>query len=132
VTVRVRRENGRTESVQVGTAYRAGKGFRVQFGDLSIGDAGLARGLSVEADRVEFLPRSLAHEADLAPAAEATSAAIRGLEFCAERARRNLANPAKARWHDHERTLLEEIEAELARQKSTARAESRDDSRSAG
>jgi hypothetical protein len=131
VTVKVRRENGRVENVQVGTAYRVGKGYRIQFGDLSIGDAGVARGLSAETDRVELEKQPL-NEPASAPNAHASSSTIRGLEFCAERARKNLANPAKARWHDDERALLEEIEAELARQKAAVtRTESREEPRGA-
>jgi hypothetical protein len=130
VTVKVRRENGRVDSVQVGTAYRAGQGYRIHFGDLSIGDAGVARGLSAETDRVELEQQPL-NEPTAASAAPASST-IRGLEFCAERARKNLANPAKARWHDDERALLEEIEAELARQKAAAaRTETREEPRGA-
>ena len=132
VTVKVRREHGRTEDVQIGTAYRAGKGFRIQFGDVCIGEAGVARGLSVETDSVEFARQPPLNEALSAQPGSVNSSAIRGLEFCAERARRNLANPAKARWHDDERALLEEIEAELRRQKAAAgRAESREEPRGA-
>ncbi|HZA14496.1 MAG TPA: hypothetical protein VE618_08365 [Myxococcaceae bacterium] len=60
------------------------------------------------------------------------AAKLKVLEYCAERARKNLANPAKARWHENERALLEEIEAELARQRGLlSRAESSDDRRGA-
>lgn len=38
------------------------------------------------------------------------------LEYYADGARRSLADPAKERWHEKERTLLAAIEAELARQ----------------
>ena len=39
------------------------------------------------------------------------------LEYYANGARRSLADPSKARWHDKERALLAAIEAELARQR---------------
>jgi hypothetical protein len=139
VTVKVRREDGRVEHVRVGTAYRAGAAFRIRFGEMLIGEAGVVQGLPVEAEPEEPKPQPMRWN-DLAtipsaPAAPSTPAGppgIRGLEFCAERARRNLANPAKARWHDDERALLEEIETELARQRGlTSRAESRHEQRGA-
>lgn len=43
-------------------------------------------------------------------------AAMDDLDYYANGCRRSLADPAKARWHDKERTLLAAIEAEIARQ----------------
>ncbi len=45
-------------------------------------------------------------------------ASVQDLEFYATGARRTLADPGKARFHDKERTLLAAIESELARQGS--------------
>jgi hypothetical protein len=42
-------------------------------------------------------------------------AAVKDLEFYAAAARKSLADPEKARWHNKERTLLEAIEAELSK-----------------
>lgn len=122
VTVKVRRDDGSTEHVRVGTAYRADGAFRIRFGEMFIADAGLPRGLAVETEGeaipLKVEPVSWKDPASVASTANDTSA-LRGLEFCAERARRNLANPAKARWHEDERALLEAIEAELSRQRRT-------------
>lgn len=38
------------------------------------------------------------------------------LEFYANNCRRTLADPGKAKWHDKERSLLAQIESEMARQ----------------
>jgi hypothetical protein len=134
VTVKVRREDGRIEHVRVGTAYRSGSSFRVRFAEMSIGDTGAVQGAPAEAEpeHLEVQPQSWSGPAAL-PTTSAQPSSIRRLEYFAERARKNLANPAKARWHDDERALLEEIEAELARQRGLAsRAESRgDDARGA-
>jgi hypothetical protein len=44
-------------------------------------------------------------------------ATMQDLEYYANGARRSLADPGKARWHDKERALLASIEAEIARQR---------------
>ena len=43
-------------------------------------------------------------------------APLQDLEFYANGARRSLADPGKARWHDKEKALLVALEAEIARQ----------------
>lgn len=52
--------------------------------------------------------------------APVAGAALQDLEFYANGARRTLADPAKARFHDAERRLLSAIEAEVARQNSSS------------
>ena len=56
-----------------------------------------------------------------APIAGATA---KDLEFYAAGARKSLADPAKAKWHDHERALLEAIALEQRRQAGGTPAES--------
>lgn len=117
VTVLVRRPDGTTESVRVGTAVRAGDGFRLQLGELSIGAAPDAPRAPARtqpsgggAEGMVFPPYGRSKGAPIA------GASIKDLEFYMNGCRRTLDDPAKSRWHDKERTLLAAIEAELARQ----------------
>lgn len=48
--------------------------------------------------------------------APVSGASMQDLEFYANGARRSLADPGKAKFHDKERSLLAAIEAEIARQ----------------
>lgn len=116
VTVLVKRPDGSSESVRVGTAFRTEDGFRLSLGELSIG----------------ALPDAAAPGRRVAPPAAAdgpvfpnygqargqpiAGASTRDLEFYANGCRRTLADPAKSRWHEKERQLLAIIEAELSRQ----------------
>jgi hypothetical protein len=117
VTVLVKRPDGSTESVRVGTAVRAGDGFRLSLGELSIG--------SVADSRSAPAPRFAAPAAGDGPVfppygrskgAPIAGASIQDLEFYINGSRRSLDDPSKARWHDKERVLLAAMEAELARQ----------------
>jgi hypothetical protein len=122
VFVAIRRPDGSTEKVRIGSAVRAEEGFVLQLGELFLG-------ASAEA------PRSFS----AAPSAPATSSGGRGgevfpnygrskgmpirgaslqdLEFYVGGARRTLADPSKARFHDKERALLAAMEEEMARSK---------------
>jgi hypothetical protein len=119
VTVLVKRPDGSTESVRVGTAVRAGDGFRLSLGELSIGataDAPSARRSAAPAsgggggDGMVFPPYGRSKGAPIA------GATLKDLEFYRSGCLRTLDDPAKSRWHDKERTLLAAIETELARQ----------------
>jgi len=117
VTVLVRRPDGSTESVRVGTAVRAGDGFQLRLGELSIGlaaDPAPSRS-SREApsgDRgMVFPPYGRSKGAPIA------GASIQDLEYYIAGSRRSLDDPSKSRWHDKERSLLAAMEAELARQR---------------
>jgi hypothetical protein len=117
VTVLVKRPDGTTESVRVGTAVRAGDGFRLTLGELSIGAIADAPGAPTRrqapapgADGMVFPPYGRSKGAPIA------GASIKDLEFYASGCRRTLDDPGKSRWHDKERVLLAAIEAELARQ----------------
>jgi hypothetical protein len=122
VTVLVKRPDGSTESVRVGTAVRAGDGFQLSLGELSIGavaDAPAARAQRPAAasgggggDRgLVFPPYGRSKGAPIA------GASIQDLEYYINGSRRTLDDPGKARWHDKERALLAAMEGELARQR---------------
>jgi hypothetical protein len=119
VTVLVQRPDGSTESVRVGTAVRAGNGFRLSLGELSIGlvaDSAPSRGFRETApsgDRgLVFPPYGRSKGAPIA------GASVQDLEYYIAGSRRSLDDPSKSRWHDKERVLLAAMEAELARQRS--------------
>lgn len=119
VTVLVKRPDGSSEAVRVGTAVRAGDGFRLSLGELSIGasaDAAPARSSYREAapsgDRGMVFP-PYGHS----KGAPIVGASVQDLEFYISGSRRSLDDPGKARWHDKERVLLAAMEAELARQR---------------
>jgi hypothetical protein len=114
VTVRVKRPDGSTESVRVGTAVREGEGFRLSLGELSIGaaaDPAPARRAAPSSggDGLVFPPYGRSKGAPIA------GASVQDLEFYISGSRRSLDDPSKARWHDKERVLLAAMEAELAR-----------------
>lgn len=118
VTVLVRRPNGSTEQVRVGTAVRDGDGFRLTLGELSIGataDAAPARRAAPSSsgggDGMVFPPYGRSKGAPIA------GASVQDLEFYINGSRRSLDDPSKSRWHEKERVLLAAMEAELARQK---------------
>jgi hypothetical protein len=118
VTVLVKRPDGSTESVRVGTAVRADDGFRLSLGELSIGAAAdpapaftrRAAPSSGGAEGTVFPPYGRSKGAPIAGASR------QDLEFYISGSRRSLDDPSKARWHDKERVLLAAMEAELARQ----------------
>ena len=116
VTVLVKRPDGSTESVRVGTAVREGDGFRLSLGELSIGAAAdpapaAARRAAPPSggDGMVFPPYGRSKGAPIA------GASVQDLEFYINGSRRSLDDPSKARWHDKERALLVVMEAELAR-----------------
>lgn len=119
VTVLVRRPDGSTESVRVGSAVRVGDGFQLRLGELSIGmvaDAAPSRGSRDAAppsgDRgLVFPPYGRSKGAPIAGASE------QDLEYYISGSRRSLDDPSKSRWHEKERVLLAAMEAELARQR---------------
>jgi len=103
----------------VGTAVRAGNGFQLKLGELSIGlvaDSAPSRGsreASPSGDRgLVFPPYGRSKGAPIA------GASVQDLEFYISGSRRSLDDPSKSRWHDKERVLLAALEAELARQRA--------------
>lgn len=118
VTIQVRRPNGSTEQVRVGTAVREGDSFRLTLGELAIGttpDSAPARRSAASAsaggDGMVFPPYGRSRGAPIA------GASVQDLEFYISGSRRSLDDPSKSRWHEKERVLLAAMEAELARQK---------------
>lgn len=124
VTVLVQRPDGTKEAVRVGTAVRAGDGFRLSLGELSIGatpDRAAAPSASPAparrpagpsaADGMVFPPYGRSKGAPIA------GATVQDLEYYIQGSRRSLDDPTKARWHDKERVLLAAMESELARQR---------------
>jgi hypothetical protein len=116
VTVLVKRPDGSTESVRVGTAVRTDDGFRLSLGELSIGaaaDPAPARARtgasSAGGEGMVFPPYGRSKGAPIA------GATVQDLEFYIGGSRRSLDDPTKVRWHDKERVLLAAMEAELAR-----------------
>jgi hypothetical protein len=117
VTVLVKRPDGSTESVRVGTAVRAGDGFRLTLGELSIGAAPDSPSSAARrqappggGDGMVFPPYGRSKGAPI------VGATMNDLQFYMSGCKRTLDDPAKSRWHDKERTLLAAIEAEIARQ----------------
>jgi len=118
VTILVKMPNGSVEPVRVGTAVRAGDGFRLSLGELSIGataDAAPARGRREASTQGQdrgmvFPPYGRSKGAPIA------GASIQDLEYYISGSRRTLDDPSKSRWHEKERVLLAAMEAELARQ----------------
>lgn len=126
VTVLVKRADGSTESVRVGTAVRVDDGFRLTLGELSIGLAAdpararAPRDAAASGDQgMVFPPYGRSKGQPIA------GASVQDLEFYINGSRRSLDDPAKARWHEKERVLLAALEAELAHQRGGA---GRDDS----
>ena len=118
VTVAITRPDGTVEQVQIGTAVRRGDGFSVRLAELTIGGEGGTR--SAPARRAS--PAAPGEPPTVFPPyGRSRGMPIRGasaqdLDFYATGARRTLADPGKARFHDKERALLNAIEAEQARQ----------------
>jgi hypothetical protein len=118
VTVLVKRPDGSSESVRVGTAVRMDDGFRLTLGELSIGlaadpaSARAPREASASGDRgLVFPPYGRSKGMPIA------GASVQDLEFYINGSRRSLDDPSKSRWHEKERVLLAALEAELARQR---------------
>lgn len=117
VTVLVKRPDGSSESVRVGTALRVNDGFRLTLGELSIGATAdsaptrAPRAAAPSGDGMVFPPYGRSKGAPIA------GASTQDLEFYIGGCHRTLDDPAKSRWHEKERVLLAALEAELARQR---------------
>jgi hypothetical protein len=118
VTVSVTRADGSVEQVQIGTAVRRGDGFSVRLNELTIGGEGGARAPASgrRAAAAPGEPPTVFPPYGRSRGMPIHGATAQDLEFYATGARRTLADPGKARFHDKERALLAAIEAEQARQ----------------
>ncbi|MET0286734.1 MAG: hypothetical protein ABW352_19795 [Polyangiales bacterium] len=120
VTVLVKRPDGSTEAVRVGTAVRAGDGFQLTLGELTIGGTPVAA--QPARARAASAPQGGGDGAVFPPYGRSkgqpvAGASVQDLEFYINGSRRSLDDPSKSRWHDKERVLLAAMEAELARQR---------------
>lgn len=122
VSVAVRRPDGRVEHVRVGTAFKDEDGFTLRMGELTIGGTPEAAPAAAPR-RAASGGASSGGGGELFPnygrskGGPIRGATMQDLEYYANGARRSLADPGKARWHDKERALLASIEAEIARQR---------------
>ena len=124
VWVSVTRDDGKVEQVRVGSAVKTGEGFTVAFDAMMIGNTPMAARAPARAAASAGAPAGRAPAGDgmLLPnygrskGQPVAGASLQDLEFYANGARRSLADPSKARWHDKEKQLLAAIEAEIARQ----------------
>ncbi len=120
VTVSITRADGTVEQVQIGTAVRRGDGFSVRLGELTIGGEGGTRSAGAPARRAQASapgdPPTVFPPYGRSRGMPIRGASAQDLEFYATGARRTLADPGKARFHDKERALLTAIEAEQSRQ----------------
>ncbi|MEW5742355.1 MAG: hypothetical protein AB1938_25785 [Myxococcota bacterium] len=106
VVVEVRRDDGTQELVRVGTARRDGGVFVL---DLSA--------LRITPGRAEPKPAL-----DVKPHTP-VGGTLEDLEYIAQRARKTLADPTRARWHAQEQEILSQVERELERRRpETARS----------
>ncbi|HVG62560.1 MAG TPA: hypothetical protein VNA24_28610 [Hyalangium sp.] len=128
VFVAVRRPDGRMEQVRVGTAIKQEDGFLLRMDDLVIGGTPEAASAPAPAPRRAATSGSYSGgggggEVSTFPnygrskGGPIHGATMQDLEYYANGARRSLADPSKARWHDKERALLAAIEAEISRQR---------------
>jgi hypothetical protein len=112
--------DGKVEQVRVGTAFKEGEGFRLVMGELAIGGA-QDRPSAAARPSPSGAPASAGEPTQFPNYGRSKNAPIAGaseqdLEYYANGARRSLADPSKARWHEKEKALLAAIEKEVARQ----------------
>ncbi len=118
VTILVKRPDGSSEAVRVGTAVRAGDGFRLSLGELSIGPLADSAPARAYRDSAPSGDRGLVFPPyGRSKGGQISGASVQDLEFYIGGSRRSLDDPGKARWHEKERVLLAAMEAELARQR---------------
>jgi len=119
VYVNVRRADGTSELVRVGTAEPAGDGFALQLGELTIGAAPAQQPWPARAAQPRPSPGgapAVFPNYGRSKGAPIAGASQGDLEYYANGCRRTLGDPGKSRWHDRERELLAAIEAEMTRQ----------------
>lgn len=123
VWVPAARTDGTVEELQIGYAVHSKAGFILHLNPLRVGAQGLVAPGPVEP---ESLPRVPAVAERFVPALPEPVPKGKGpgattlaeLERLARRCERMLADPRKARWHEDQRVLLAEIQAELDRKRA--------------
>ncbi len=122
VTVEVRRADGSSEQVRVGTATRSASGFAVSFLPMMIQTNGAPVSAAAPARRSSGSSAGGGAGGAVFPpygrskGMPVYGATMQDLEFYASGSRRTLADPSKARFHDKERSFLAVLEAEIMRQ----------------
>jgi hypothetical protein len=117
VWIEVRRGDGSTEKVRVGSATQEDDGFVLRLGELQVGGAGAPAAAAPRASGGggggggEVFPNYGRSKGQ--PIRGATR---QDLDFYLNGCKRTLNDPGKARFHDKERALMAAIEAEIARQ----------------
>lgn len=123
VFVEVRRGDGSTEKVRVGSATRDGDGFVLKLGEMTMGAAPAGSGFKPSGafsggggggggdSSGGTLPNY-----GRSKGMPVRGASMQDLEFYLNGCKRTLADPGKARFHDKERQLMSQLEAEIARQ----------------
>src|SRR4051812_5067985 len=128
VYVEVRRGDGSTEKVRVGSATSDGDGFVLRLGELSMaaapasaarayggGSAASAGGGGGGGDMSGGVLPNYGRSKGM----PVRGASLQDLEFYLNGCKRTLSDPGKARFHDKERQLMAQLEAEVARQKGS-------------
>lgn len=114
VFVEVKRDNGTTERVRVGSATRDLEGFVLRLGEFIVGNTPepVRRAASSGGGDggMVFPPYGRSKGMPIA------GASMQDLEFYANGSRRSLSDPSKSRFHEKEKVMLAAIEAEIARQ----------------
>ncbi|MBL8957122.1 MAG: hypothetical protein JNK82_40490 [Myxococcaceae bacterium] len=110
------------QKVKVGTATKDGDGFVLRLGELSIG--GTAAPASAFRPSGAFsgggggdMSGGVLPNYGRSKGAPVRGASMQDLEFYLNGCKRTLADPSKARFHDKERQLMAQLEAEIARQR---------------
>ncbi len=110
VVVEVAKPDGSQELVRVGTARRDGAYFVLDLSALRISP------LEEPARAAQPQPHgSPTPPPQPPPQPPSIGGTTEDLEYIAARARRTLADPSKARWHEQEKMILAEVERELER-----------------
>jgi hypothetical protein len=121
VYVEVRRGDGSLEKVRVGSATKDGDGFVLRLGEMTMAMAAApaagARAYSGGGGGGGDASGGVLPNYGRSKGMPIRGASMQDLEFYLNGARRTLADPGKARFHDKERQLMAQLEAELARQK---------------
>ncbi len=121
VTVEVRRPDGSTEHVRVGTATQSAGGFAVTFLPMTLQTNGEPVASAAPARRASSSSGGGSAGGAVFPpygrskGQPVFGASMQDLEFYASGSRRSLADPSKSRFHDKERAFLAVLEAEIMR-----------------
>lgn len=124
VYVEVRRGDGSMEKVRVGSAMKDGDEFVLKLGEMTMGaapaSAGGARaygsaGASSGGGGGDMSGGVLPNYGR-SKGMPVRGASLQDLEFYLNGCKRTLSDPGKARFHDKEKQLMAQIEAEVARQ----------------